>query len=80
MILVYLIKNGKPIKVNIWDTEKMMKTFTIREVQMEDAGTYSCVVMLNILPYHEMRLRQNIKVDLQIIGKNGEGGAGKNLD
>lgn len=73
MILVYLIKNGNPIKVNIWDTEKMMKTFTLREVQMEDAGTYSCVVLLNILPYHGMRLYQNIKVDLQII-------AGKHAD
>ncbi|XP_026144025.1 uncharacterized protein LOC113118829 [Carassius auratus] len=67
MILVYLIKNGKPIKVNIWDTEKMMTTFTLREVQMEDAGTYTCVLLLNILPYHGMKLRQNIKVDLQII-------------
>lgn len=70
MILVYLIKNGKPVEVNIWDTEKMMTTFTLREVRTEDAGTYSCVVLLNILPYHGMRLRQNIKAYLQIIGKN----------
>ncbi|XP_042630871.1 uncharacterized protein LOC122148555 [Cyprinus carpio] len=66
MILVYLIKNGKPVEVNIWDTEKMMTTFTLREVRTEDAGTYSCVVLLNILPYHGMTLHQNIKVNLKI--------------
>ncbi|XP_058607788.1 uncharacterized protein LOC131524586 isoform X2 [Onychostoma macrolepis] len=73
MILVYLIKNGMIIKVNIWDTEKMMTTFILREVQMEDAGTYSCVLLLNILPYHGMRLRQNLKVDLQIIATSNSG-------
>ncbi|XP_059420321.1 uncharacterized protein LOC132155578 [Carassius carassius] len=66
MILVYLIKNGTPVEVNIWDTEKMMTTFTLREVGIEDAGTYSCVVLLNVLPYHGMRLHQNIKVNLEI--------------
>lgn len=73
MILAFLIKNEKPIKVNIWDTEEMMTTFTLREVRMEDAGTYSCAILLNILPYHGMRLDRNNKVNLQIVGKNGKG-------
>ncbi|KAK9958468.1 hypothetical protein ABG768_010584 [Culter alburnus] len=67
MILAFLIKNEKPIKVNIWDTEEMMTTFTLREVRMEDAGTYSCAILLNILPYHGMRLDRNNKVNLQIV-------------
>ncbi|XP_026087112.1 uncharacterized protein LOC113061854 [Carassius auratus] len=66
MILVYLINNGTPVEVNIWDTEKMMTTFTLRDVRIEDAGTYSCVILLNILPYHGMRLHQNMKVNLEI--------------
>ncbi|XP_026087111.1 uncharacterized protein LOC113061853 [Carassius auratus] len=66
MILAYLIKNGTPVEVNIWDTEKMMTTFTLRDVRIEDAGTYSCVILLNILPYHGMRLHQNITVNLEI--------------
>ncbi|XP_043120237.1 uncharacterized protein LOC122362737 [Puntigrus tetrazona] len=73
MILVYLIKNGNPVKVNIWDKEKTMTTFTLREVQMEDAGTYSCVVLLNILPYHEMKIHQNIKVDLHVTATSHSG-------
>ncbi|XP_048025168.1 uncharacterized protein LOC125254555 [Megalobrama amblycephala] len=67
MILAFLIKNEKPIKVNIWDTEEMMTAFTLREVRMEDAGTYSCAILLNILPYHGMRLDRNNKVNLQIV-------------
>ncbi|KAK9958469.1 hypothetical protein ABG768_010585 [Culter alburnus] len=67
MILAFLIKNEKPIKVNIWDTEEMMTTFTLKEVRMEDAGTYSCAILLNILPYHGMRLDRNNKVNLQIV-------------
>lgn len=73
MILAFLIKNEKPIKVNIWDTEKMMTTFILREVRMEDAGTYSCAILLNILPYQGMRVDRNNKVNLQIVGKNGKG-------
>ncbi|XP_051726574.1 uncharacterized protein LOC127499904 isoform X2 [Ctenopharyngodon idella] len=67
MILAFLIKNEKPIKVNIWDTEEMMTTFTLREVRMEDAGTYSCAILLNTLPYQGMRLDQNNTVNLQIV-------------
>jgi len=70
MILAFLIKNEKPIKVNIWDTKETRTTFTLREVRMEDAGTYSCA-LLNILPYHGMRLDRKNKVNLQIVGKNG---------
>lgn len=72
MILAFLIKNEKPIKVNIWDTKETMTTFTLREVQMEDAGTYSCAI-LNILPYHGLRLDRNNKVNLQIVGKHERG-------
>ncbi|XP_048025635.1 uncharacterized protein LOC125254842 [Megalobrama amblycephala] len=67
MILAFLIKNEKHIKVNIWDTEEMMTAFTLREVRMEDAGTYSCAILLNILPYHGMRLDRNNTVNLQIV-------------
>jgi len=70
MILAFLIKNEKPIKVNIWDTKETRTTFTLREVRMEDAGTYSCA-LLNILPYNGMRLDRKNKVNLQIVGKNG---------
>lgn len=73
MILAFLIKNEKPFKVNIWDTKETMTTFTLREVRMEDAGTYSCAILLNILHYHGMRLDRNNTVDLQIVGKNGRG-------
>lgn len=72
MILAYLIKDEKPIKVNIWDTEKMKTTFTLRDVRMEDAGTYSCAVLSNILPYHERRFKQNNKVHFQIAGKTNK--------
>ncbi|KAK7151559.1 hypothetical protein R3I94_008022 [Phoxinus phoxinus] len=73
MILAFLIKNEKPIKVNIWDTNETTTTFTLREVRMEDAGTYSCAILLNILPYHGMRIDQNNKVNLQIIVASSSG-------
>ncbi|XDV29498.1 hypothetical protein PO909_032617 [Leuciscus waleckii] len=73
MILAFLMKNEKPIQVNIWDTKETMTTFTLREVRMEDAGTYSCAILLNILPYHGMRLDRNNKVNLQIVASSSYG-------
>ncbi|XP_051580949.1 uncharacterized protein LOC127456472 [Myxocyprinus asiaticus] len=66
LILAYLIKDRKAVEVSIWDTQKMKTTFTLRKVQMEDAGTYSCVVLLNILPHPGMRLYGSNEVNLQI--------------
>ncbi|XP_073786150.1 uncharacterized protein isoform X3 [Danio rerio] len=70
IILAYLIKNEKPVKVNIWNTEEMKTTFTLRDVRMEDAGMYSCAVLLNMLPHHERRFKQNNKVNFQIAAES----------
>ncbi|XP_051952931.1 uncharacterized protein LOC127622860 isoform X2 [Xyrauchen texanus] len=64
--LAYLIKDRKAVEVSIWDTQDMKTTFTRRKVQMGDAGTYSCVLLLNILPHPEMRLNGSNEVNLQI--------------
>ncbi|XP_057204267.1 uncharacterized protein LOC130562943 isoform X2 [Triplophysa rosa] len=66
MILAFLLKNGRTIQVNTWDTTETMTTFTLRKVRLEDAGTYSCVVMLNILPHPDKRLCGKNEVNLQI--------------
>ncbi|XP_052007961.1 uncharacterized protein LOC127661354 [Xyrauchen texanus] len=64
--LAYLIKDGKAVEVSIWDKQKMKTTFTLRKVQMEDAGTYSCVLLLSILPHPGMRLYGSNEANLQI--------------
>lgn len=66
MILAFLIKSGRIIQVNTWDTTETVTTFTLSSVRIEDAGTYSCVLMLNILPHPDKKLCGKNEVNLQI--------------
>ncbi|XP_055030871.2 uncharacterized protein [Misgurnus anguillicaudatus] len=67
LILAILIKKGTNISiVNILDPKKAMATFTLRKVRKDDAGTYSCVVMLNTLFYPEKWVYGNNEVNLNI--------------
>nr|XP_055030710.1 uncharacterized protein LOC129419575 [Misgurnus anguillicaudatus] len=70
LILAILIKNGTNVSVvNIFDPKEEMATFTLKKVKKDDAGTYSCVVMLNTRFQPEKLVYGNNDVDLHITGK-----------
>ncbi|XP_065121206.2 uncharacterized protein [Paramisgurnus dabryanus] len=62
-----LIKKGTNTSiVNILDPKETMAIFTLRKVRKDDAGTYSCVVMLNTHLYPEKWVYGNNEVILHI--------------
>lgn len=69
MILAFLMRNGSIIQVNTWNTRETTTTITLRNVRIEDAGTYSCVLMLNILPRTDKELCGLNEVNLQLTEK-----------
>ncbi|KAA0714552.1 hypothetical protein E1301_Tti017599 [Triplophysa tibetana] len=74
MIFAFLLKNGSIIQVYTQNTTETLTTFTLRRVQIEDAGAFSCVLMLNMLPHPDKRLYGRNEVNLQITATSGHGG------
>ncbi|XP_065121148.1 uncharacterized protein [Paramisgurnus dabryanus] len=67
LILAILIKNGTNVfVVSILDPKETMATFTLRKVRKDDAGTYSCVVMMNTLFHPEKWVSGKNEVILHI--------------
>ncbi|XP_065121213.2 uncharacterized protein [Paramisgurnus dabryanus] len=66
LILAILIKIGtNGFVVSFLDPNETMATFTLRKIRKDDAGTYSCVVMLNTL-FHPEKWVYGNNVDLHI--------------
>lgn len=67
-IYAYLYKNSTVIQMNIWDTTKNEVRFTLKEVTMQDAGTYICFLMSEPCPFPKKAHGIN-EVNLQVTGK-----------
>ncbi|KAF5908675.1 immunoglobulin superfamily member 1-like [Clarias magur] len=50
-IYAYLSKNSTVIQMTIWDSVKNQARFTLKEVTMQDAGTYICFLMSDQRPF-----------------------------
>ncbi|XP_062380703.1 uncharacterized protein LOC134068909 isoform X1 [Sardina pilchardus] len=76
ILMAFLCRNNTIIDVELWDSQKSQASFHLKRVQIEDTGSYGCLVSDRPMAARELDTCGKNSVSLQV-GNGGNGGNGE---